>query len=493
MDPHLLILLLCLGLLLLAARATRRILYRACAPRSLALRRTSWRDLCLLRSDRLSAWPALEAAFEVSRLEWLAIHGDPPIAQRPEVRHPTRLRVPAVLVDHSQLCLQDLADVERHNVVWQSFSSFNALFFHGQLQVDDIRFRASVPGSLDAAQGAEAAVRYEFSGDFTSATLWIEFIWPCCKSWTLMRTVSVLLHEMVHVWHDSSWTRRSVDRPQNLVQLDLIPRGENGDQIQVVLKKFDQHSTSHSATFLRMCADLNQMCQDEDLPFFPNIFTESWVLLVSDDLGEFGAFCAGQQPQGDFGHRWMDLLKRDGHFKGNLLGDLQELGISLLDAIAAKKLLNSVHIQQALHFGYDRLQSWRRFIAQACMQRVASSRSTSDFDVIIRGDYVVARQAVLAQLAARGGFDASIVASAWTAWKQALSILVVTLPQLHYEAAGMGIEEIRVVPVCGLCSCLALVIFTCVALPMSIKSMEQGRNSVQLQWMTQSILDEAPT
>jgi len=206
MDPHL-ILLLCLGLLLLAARATRRILYRACAPRSLALRRTSWRDLCLLRSDRLSAWPALEAAFEVSRLEWLAIHGDPPIAQRPEVRHPTRLRVPAVLVDHSQLCLQDLADVERHNVVWQSFSSFNALFFHGQLQVDDIRFRASVPGSLDAAQGAEAAVRYEFSGDFTSATLWIEFIWPCCKSWTLMRTVSVLLHEMVHVWHDSSWTR----------------------------------------------------------------------------------------------------------------------------------------------------------------------------------------------------------------------------------------------------------------------------------------------
>eukprot|EP00439_Symbiodinium_sp_Y106_P019739 s2804_g2.t1 len=463
MDPHLLILLLCLGLLLLAARATRRILYRACAPRSLALRRTSWRDLCLLRSDRLSAWPALEAAFEVSRLEWLAIHGDPPIAQRPEVRHPTRLRVPAVLVDHSQLCLQDLADVERHNVVWQSFSSFNALFFHGQLQVDDIRFRASVPGSLDAAQGAEAAVRYEFSGDFTSATLWIEFIWPCCKSWTLMRTVSVLLHEMVHVWHDSSWTR------------------------------FDQHSTSHSATFLRMCADLNQMCQDEDLPFFPNIFTESWVLLVSDDLGEFGAFCAGQQPQGDFGHRWMDLLKRDGHFKGNLLGDLQELGISLLDAIAAKKLLNSVHIQQALHFGYDRLQSWRRFIAQACMQRVASSRSTSDFDVIIRGDYVVARQAVLAQLAARGGFDASIVASAWTAWKQALSILVVTLPQLHYEAAGMGIEEIRVVPVCGLCSCLALVIFTCVALPMSIKSMEQGRNSVQLQWMTQSILDEAPT
>ncbi|CAE7809246.1 Clcn7, partial [Symbiodinium necroappetens] len=170
-----------------------------------------------------------------------------------------------------------------------------------------------------------------------------------------------------------------------------------------------------------MCADLNQKCQEEEFPFFPNIFTESWVLLVSDELGEFGAFCAGPQPEGDFGHRWMNLLTRNGHFKGNLLGDLQELGISLLDVIAAKKFLNSVHIQQALHFGYDRLQSWRRFLAQACMQRVASTSSTSDFDVIIRGDYVVARQAVLAQLAACGGFDASIVASPWTAWKKALS------------------------------------------------------------------------
>lgn len=155
MDPHLLILLLCLGLLLLAARAARRILYRACVPRSPALRRTSWRDLCLLRSDRLSDWPVLEAAFEISRLEWLAIHGAPPIVLRPEVR--CAIRVPPVLVDHSQLCLQDLADVERQNVMWQSFSFFNALFFHGQLQVDDIRFRASVPGSLDAAEGAEAA------------------------------------------------------------------------------------------------------------------------------------------------------------------------------------------------------------------------------------------------------------------------------------------------------------------------------------------------
>ncbi|CAE7515603.1 Rnf5 [Symbiodinium sp. KB8] len=319
MDPHLLILLLCLGLLLLAARAARRILYRACVPRSPALRRTSWRDLCLLRSDRLSDWPVLEAAFEISRLEWLAIHGAPPIALRPEVR--CAIRVPPVLVDHSQLCLQDLADVERQNVMWQSFSFFNALFFHGQLQVDDIRFRASVPGSLDAAEGAEAAVRCEFSGDFTSAMLWIEFVWPCCKSWTLMRTASVLLHEMVHVWHDSSWTR------------------------------LDQLSTPHSATFLRMCADLNQKCQEEEFPFFPNIFTESWVLLVSDELGEFGAFCAGPQPEGDFGHRWMNLLTRNGHFKGNLLGDLQELGISLLDAIAPMSIKsmeqgrNSVQLQ----------------------------------------------------------------------------------------------------------------------------------------------------
>mmetsp|Transcript_43738 Transcript_43738/g.81616 ORF Transcript_43738/g.81616 Transcript_43738/m.81616 type:complete len:325 (+) Transcript_43738:62-1036(+) len=57
----------------------------------------------------------------------------------------------------------------------------------------------------------------------------------------------------------------------------------------------------------------------------------------------------------------------------------------------------------------------------------------------------------------------------------------------------MGIEEVRVIPVCGCFACVALTIFSCVALPMSIKAMEQGRYSVQLQWMTQNILDEVVT
>ncbi|CAE7482592.1 Clcn7 [Symbiodinium sp. CCMP2456] len=439
MDPHLLILLLCLGLLLLAARAARRILYRACVPRSPALRRTSWRDLCLLRSDRLSDWPALEAAFETSRYHpcwWI-----------------TRKSAFRILPKWKGIMwCGKAAPSLMHCSSTGSCRSMTFAFVH---QCQDRWMQQKGLRRLGCRRQGSRSGRLH-------PRLWIEFVWPCCKSWTLMRTASVLLHEMVHVWHDSSWTR------------------------------LDQLLTPHSATFLRMCADLNQMCQEEELPFFPNIFTESWVLLVADELGEFGVFCAGPQREGDFGHRWMNLLKRNGHFKGNLLGDLQELGISLLDAIAAKKLLNSVHIQQALHFGYDRLQSWRRFLAQACMQRVASTSSNSD-DVIIRGDYVVARQAVLAQLAACGGVDASIVASPWTAWKKVLFILIVTVPHLHHEAVGMGIEEIRVVPVCGLCSCLALVIFTCVALPMSIKSMEQGRNSVQLQWMTQSILDEVIT
>eukprot|EP00913_Durusdinium_trenchii_P021932 g20606.t1 len=55
------------------------------------------------------------------------------------------------------------------------------------------------------------------------------------------------------------------------------------------------------------------------------------------------------------------------------------------------------------------------------------------------------------------------------------------------------IEDIRVVPVCGLCTAVALLIFTFVAVPISFKSMEQGRQSVILEWMSQSVSSEVVT
>ena len=55
---------------------------------------------------------------------------------------------------------------------------------------------------------------------------------------------------------------------------------------------------------------------------------------------------------------------------------------------------------------------------------------------------------------------------------------------------GQGIEDIRVVPVCGVVTTLALTIFALIAVPVSFKSMEQGRYSVMLHWMTQEISKE---
>ncbi|CAE7784110.1 Clcn7 [Symbiodinium pilosum] len=164
-------------------------------------------------------------------------------------RGPVPASVPAALLEGPLVCLQDFAEADLQDLVWQSFHFFNTKFFGNQLFVDEIRFRGSVPGCSEASEGAEAAVLCEFSGDFTAARLWIEFIWPFCRKWPVTRMASVLLHEMVHVSQDSSWAR------------------------------WDSAATAHSSHFLRICADLNQVCQDQDFPFFPNVLTESWVLL----------------------------------------------------------------------------------------------------------------------------------------------------------------------------------------------------------------------
>jgi len=55
------------------------------------------------------------------------------------------------------------------------------------------------------------------------------------------------------------------------------------------------------------------------------------------------------------------------------------------------------------------------------------------------------------------------------------------------------LEDLKIFKATGAFLCLALTIFTIFAVPFSFKSMEQGKYSVQLQWMTQGILDEVIT
>mmetsp|Transcript_94618 Transcript_94618/g.131492 ORF Transcript_94618/g.131492 Transcript_94618/m.131492 type:complete len:326 (-) Transcript_94618:65-1042(-) len=55
------------------------------------------------------------------------------------------------------------------------------------------------------------------------------------------------------------------------------------------------------------------------------------------------------------------------------------------------------------------------------------------------------------------------------------------------------LADIRIVPVCCLCSAVLLLIFAMIAVPVSFKSMEQGRQSVVLNWMSQEISNEVKT
>lgn len=57
----------------------------------------------------------------------------------------------------------------------------------------------------------------------------------------------------------------------------------------------------------------------------------------------------------------------------------------------------------------------------------------------------------------------------------------------------MGIDECRVIPICSAsCFCFWF-IFACAAIPMSIKSVEQGQFALKLNWVTQQIDDAVVT
>ena len=341
-----------------------KVIKRCLVPRKEALRQMSWRDLCLLRSDRLSQWPCLKKDFERCRSEWLEVNrheaGRAGIAQGIEGAD---LTLPGLLGTQARLCrtlegfdgLSEVADF-----LWQTYFFLNDSFFEGSLMVDDI-----CVVHAGSEEGAEACVKVDFSEDCTSAVLWIEFDWRCCCTWTVARAASVLFHELVHVWHDSSWRASE----------QLVP---------------------HSWEFLRKCAALNDLCDVYALPIFPNVFTESWVILVDESLTDQLCWmpCGLKQA-------WKAFLECQSHFEGSFLHDLLSLGVQHGDIMAAKRQLNAGHIQQALSLGYQSFQSWRCFLAQGLMQRLAELRSLPD--VFIRADYVWLPAALLHQLAQEHG------------------------------------------------------------------------------------------
>ncbi|CAK0865532.1 unnamed protein product [Prorocentrum cordatum] len=132
----------------------------------------------------------------------------------------------------------------------------NALLFRGELAVDSVAFLCGA-GARPAleADGAEAAFSAEFSDGLAGAVLRVDFSWERCQAWPVTRLASVLLHELVHAWHDSvAWAP-----PAQLAE-------------------------AHSGAFLGKCAQLQGLCEAEGLPFFPDVFTESWALLALEDL-----------------------------------------------------------------------------------------------------------------------------------------------------------------------------------------------------------------
>ncbi|CAJ1344687.1 unnamed protein product [Effrenium voratum] len=280
-----------------------RIVRRCAAPRGAALRNTSWRDLCLLRAERVSRLPFLASAFETSRSQWLAEHrADPRSSCQPGGGDVPKL--PAVLQLQPMRTLEDWQEHEALGFAWETLDFLNASFFDGQLAVDEIRLVQSQRELAKIARRvpddeAEASVRVDFSTDFTRAWLWIEFNWTHCHFWTASRLASVLLHELVHVWHESNWART------------------------------DQLVTAHSSDFIRKCAHLNELCCIRELPFFPNVFTESWTTLVDSSLIKL--------PFGSplFTRRWVAYLETEGHFSGSLLEDLGRLGVSQRDVMVS--------------------------------------------------------------------------------------------------------------------------------------------------------------
>ena len=325
-----------LGLYLLF-RLSKALLRLGAVPRGRALQQSSWRDLCLLRSARLPLWPTLHQDFE--RCRALRSSAERHRATVRAVEWPSILRVAT---------LRELSGRgELLALIWEAFHFLNGDFFGSELQVDEIRL---LEGLED---GAEACVWVDFGDD---VRLQVDFDYSLCRAWSGSRMVSVLLHELVHVWHDSNWS-----------EMDL--------------------ESSHPREFLKKCLELNELCDAASRPFFPNVFTESWSILVPECL--------------DLDATQLRYLRSQEPFGGDLLSDFQALGLSYEEVMRLKRRINAGHIRQALELGYEGLQSWRASAARAFM--------ASHEEILIRSDYALVPLAFLAQVAERHGHDPEVV------------------------------------------------------------------------------------
>lgn len=256
---------------------------------------------------------------------------------------------------------------EASALAWKIFHHCNARLFGNDLELDDLRFLSDAEGGCELEDdGAEAALRCSFVPDSSCAHLWVEFVWSRAREWTLSRLASVLLHEMVHAWHDS----RHWPAPAQLVE-------------------------PHSEDFLAKCAELGERCEQEALPFFPNVLTESWALLADTDLEVLvgGSSRAAQA--------WDARLGVATPFEGHFVSDLLAVGLSSKDVLRAKHRLNAANVAQALELGYEGLRAWRRYVARVCVERVTAGGNGA----IVRKDYTVVAEDLLQRLAEEFGLS----------------------------------------------------------------------------------------
>lgn len=132
-------------------RLAKAIFRCGAVPRGPALRQTSWRDLCLLRTERLGRWPCLQNDFERCRLEWLARNDMAP----PSHRSSQPLPLPDLLQEQTTATMEELELQGVIDFAWQTVNFLNAALFDDCLLVDDVRIIHD-PGEMKEAEEHDA-------------------------------------------------------------------------------------------------------------------------------------------------------------------------------------------------------------------------------------------------------------------------------------------------------------------------------------------------
>eukprot|EP00408_Alexandrium_pacificum_P020543 CAMPEP_0171194636 /NCGR_PEP_ID=MMETSP0790-20130122/20990_1 /TAXON_ID=2925 /ORGANISM="Alexandrium catenella, Strain OF101" /LENGTH=365 /DNA_ID=CAMNT_0011659837 /DNA_START=1 /DNA_END=1095 /DNA_ORIENTATION=+ len=302
-------------------------------------------------------WWALAPDFEKARAELRASRARVAPARAAPVSSTPAL--PGVLSASPFFKVEDLCETREDaaSFAWKVFGHVNERLFGGELELDGVRFLADGDGGSELEEdGGEAALQCRFVVDSSCAELWVEFVWSRARTWTLSRLASVLLHELVHAWHDS----RHWPAPAQLAE-------------------------PHSEDFLKKCVQVGEQCEREELPLFPNVLTESWALLADSDLEVLvgGSSRASQA--------WEARLNAAAPFEGHFSSDLLAVRVKTQDILAAKHRINAVNVAQALELGYEGLRAWRRHVAKACVERVHAAESGA----FVCRDYTVVSEDLL--------------------------------------------------------------------------------------------------